>query len=448
MKAKTLDILPEERLENSIPDQKPVFSEMQALAEAHRCFYCYDAPCTAACPTRINVPEFIRKISTGNYKGSARTILSSNIFGLSCAKVCPVEVLCAGACVYHGTHQEPIQIGRLQAFSVQWAYDRDVQFFGKGAPTGKKVALIGGGPASLSCAFELAKLGHEPVVFEKGRFPGGLNTIGVAPYKLHSHVSLREIERVLKIGIEIRPGVVGEDVSLDELEKSFDALFLGVGLGDDSRLGIPGEDLSGCWGALALIEKIKIGKEFSPSSLAHAVILGGGNTAIDAARELAKLGVPRVTLAYRRSEAQMTGYAHEVAWARREGVFFSFLVSPVAILGKDRATGVRFVRMKLGEPDGTGRPKAVPSPGTEFEMDADAVVFGTGQEKRTAFLEKIPGLKLKGGLVDVDDEGRTSKSNYFAGGDCISGGKEVVNAVAEGKRAASSIDLYLNGGRN
>ncbi len=448
--------LPARRLELAFQDLKTGLTEAQARAEASRCLYCNDAPCITACPTAINIPEFIRKIDTGNYKGSARTILDANILGYSCALVCPVEVLCVGACVYNHQDRPPIQIGLLQRFATEWAYDRKIRYWNKGPATGKRVALIGAGPSSLACAHELTKLGHEAVILEARPLPGGLNTTGCAPYKIRSEASLKEVDYITGIGFEVRCGVeVGKDISLGELERVYDAIFLGVGLGPDSKLGVPGEDLKGVFGACDLIERIKT-KEGVPevSSGKRAVVVGGGNTAIDIARQLAGLGL-HTTQIYRRDGAEMGAYAHEQEYARKEGVEFRFKTQPIAYVandgkgetaGKDapRVTKVRCVTMSWPA-DKTGRP--VPVPGSEHDIPADVVAVATGQEKLVRELKKISNITIMpDGRVRVDPAtGKTGNPKYYAGGDCANGGKEVVNAAAEGKKAAKAIHAALMG---
>jgi glutamate synthase (NADPH/NADH) small chain len=438
--------LPARRLELAFQDLKPRYTEAQARAEASRCLYCNDAPCIAACPTAINIPEFIRKIDTGNYRGSARTILDANIMGYSCALVCPVEVLCVGACVYNHQDRPPIQIGLLQRFATEWAYERNVRYWKKGPPSGKRVALVGAGPASLACAHELTKLGHDAVCLEGRALPGGLNTTGCAPYKIRSEGALSEVDYVSGIGFEIRCGVeVGKDVSLGELERAYDAIFLGVGLGADSKLGIPGENLRGVFGACELIERIKNEDAVREVSDAKkAVVVGGGNTAIDVARELAGLGL-QVTQVYRRDSDSMGAYAHEQEYARKEAVSFRFLTQPIRYIGTDdRVTGVECVQMTWPA-DKTGRPVAVA--GSEHVIPADVVAVATGQEKLIRELKRIPDLTiLPDGRLRVDPAtGRTGNPKYWAGGDCANGGKEVVNAAAEGKKAARAIHSVLAG---
>lgn len=439
-----LEKLPSERSERSISDYKPALNDLQAVAEANRCLYCHDAPCIQACPTSINIPEFIHRIASGNTKGAARTILDANILGLSCASVCPVEVLCAGSCVYNHMQIKPIEIGRLQRYATEFAYDHGIQFYQKGPETGKKVALIGGGPASLACAAQLAIFGHHPVILERHELPGGLNTTGVAPYKLRAENSLREVAYIQEIGVEIRTGVnVGSDLSFADLEAEYDAIFIGAGLGPDTFLGNPGEELEGCCGALETIECLKL-SQFPAEEYPRAVVVGGGNTALDMVRELGQLGVPNVTMVYRRSEAEMSGYAHELASARKEGAHFLFQTQPVEVLGENgKVTGLRCVKMALSEPDDSGRRRPEAIPGSEFVVETDLVAMATGQGKLVQLFEQIEGLELNKGRVVVNEQGQTGNPHYFAGGDCVNGGKEVVNAAAEGKRAAFGIDAYL-----
>ena len=434
---------PVNRLERHIHDYKPALTDPQAKTEASRCLFCHDAPCIQACPTGINIPQFIKRIEQGNLAGAARTILEANILGHSCARVCPVEVLCAGACVYNERGEEPIQIGKLQRHATEYAYEEDLHFFKKGPATGKRVAIVGAGPASLACAHELAVIGHEPVVFEAREFPGGLNAMGVAPYKYQADDALAEVRYIQSIGFEIRTGVaVGRDVSFDQLAGEFDAVFLGVGLGPDSRLGLQGEELPGCVGAVALIERIKTEAGFTLDGVQKALVIGGGNTAIDVVRELKQLGVPKVTMVYRRTEAEMSGYAHELAAAKLEGVELCFLAAPVAVEGFSKVTGLKCERVKLGTPDANGRAAIEPT-GETFVLPADLIVRATGQEKLTELLKAIPGLGVDRGRVVTNEHGQTGHPKFFAGGDCANGGKEVVNAAAEGKRAARGIHAFL-----
>jgi glutamate synthase (NADPH/NADH) small chain len=422
--------LPAGRLEQKIPDGKPVYLDGEAVAEANRCLYCHDAPCVTACPTGIDIPGFIRKIGTGNVRGSARVILSANLLGYSCARVCPVEVLCVGACVYNQWHRAPIQIGRLQRYAVETVFDRDRAdaLFAKAPATGKKVACVGAGPASLAAAGYLALEGVAVTLFEKRPLAGGLNTTGVAPYKMDAASSLREVEFISALGVEVRSGIeVGRDIEPAALLRDYDAVFIGVGLGDDGKLGIPGEDGPGVGGAVAWIERMKLEPGFAPGSAKRALVVGGGNTAIDAARELARLGVPDVAMVYRRTGAEMPGYAHEMDAARREGVRLIERAVPKAFA---RGAGGALTALALQD----GR-----------ELPADLVLIAIGQERMRGLISKFPGVEMdERGLVVADAKtGRTGNPRVFAGGDAVSGGQVVVNAAQEGKRAARAICALL-----
>ncbi|MEZ4225725.1 MAG: FAD-dependent oxidoreductase [Polyangiaceae bacterium] len=432
--------VPADRSESVFADFKTAYTPRQAEVEANRCLYCSDAPCIAKCPTKINIPEFIRKIATGNVKGSARTIFESNILGMSCARVCPVEVLCVGDCVYNAMGVPPIQIGKLQRYATDAAFDRGDRFFEAGAATGKSVGLIGAGPASLAAAHELRRLGHACTVYEKRDVVGGLNTTGVAPYKMRADRALQEVEWVLGIGgVELKTGVeVGKDVSLAELDKKHDALFIGFGLGPDTALQVPGSNLSGIHGAVDFIEQFKLGSA-KLDGVTTALVIGGGNTAVDAVREAKGLGVPQATLVYRGQEAKMPGYAHEWAAAKVEGCSALWQALPVAFEGNGRVERVKCIRL-----DDTKKPIA----GTEFTVSAELVLLAIGQSKLGDLLSSLDGVRVERGRVVVDDQGRTGRPGIFAGGDCANGGKEVVNAAAEGKAAARAIHDYLMGGKN
>ncbi len=416
------------RSEVGFTDYKPALGPAQALAEANRCLYCVDAPCVQHCPTGINIPEFIRKISTGNLKGSARTILEANIFGTSCARVCPVEVLCVGACVYNEMDAPPIAIGLLQRHATDAAMREGWRFFSAGPDSGRSVGLVGGGPAALAAAHELRRRGHACTIYDAGRWLGGLNTTGVAPYKLRADDALAEVAYVLGIGgVDVQSGVqVGRDITWDALLGRHDALFIGVGLGADRTLDVPGKELGGIVGAVAFIESFKLGK-LDLSAVRRAVVLGGGNTAVDAVRELIGLGVKDVTMLYRGAAAQMSGYAHEWKAAKIEGARALFHARPLAYEGAGgRVTGVR-----CAGPDG------------EFVAPADLVLLAIGQARLGELVAGLDGVALDGGRIVVDADGATGNPRVFAGGDCANGGMEVVNAVAEGKRAALAIDRAL-----
>jgi len=429
-----------ERLERELPDAKPLLTPGEARAEAERCLFCHDAPCVTACPTEIDIPLFIKKIASGNVTGSANTIFESNILGYSCARVCPVEVLCVGACVYNDWHRAPIQIGKLQRYATETTLARAAKAGrvpltpkAKSAAS-KRVALIGGGPASLACAAYLSLEGHHAVIFERGKLPGGLNTTGVAPYKLHADDALREVDFVASLGVEIRTGIeIGKGVSVQSLLDEYDAVFIGIGLGADTRLNVPGEDGPGVFGATAFIERLKNDPGLSVAGVKQALVVGGGNTAIDVARELAQLGVPDVAMVYRRGADQMSGYAHEMSMARLEGVRLIEKAQPVAVL-RDEAGNVKSLRVALTE---GGAPIAE----TERDIPCDTVVLAIGQSKLRALASELPGVELDGrGCVVVEGGSRrTGNPRVYAGGDCINGGKEVVNAVADGRDAARAM---------
>jgi glutamate synthase (NADPH/NADH) small chain len=412
------------------PDLHPAFDSQSAAVEANRCLYCFDAPCTAACPTHIDVPRFIKKISTGNLRGSAQTILDANILGLSCSRVCPVDVLCEGSCVMHRYNKQPIEIGRLQRYAMENA--KGVVLAPRTASVRFKVACVGGGPSSLSCAAELRRHGAGVTIFDNRPMPGGLNTYGVAEYKLRPADSLREVEMVRSLGVEFHQAEVGADVSLDQLERDFDFIFVGVGLGAMERLGLPGDHLPGVIDALRFIERYKTLPDFQTGRT--VIVIGGGNTAIDAANAALRLGAENVHLVYRRSETEMPAFQFEYDHSKVEGVRFHWMAQPTEIVEENgRAAAVKFLRTRLGDPDSKGRRIPEPVPGSEYQMACDMVIPALGQSRLTAALH----LEMNGGSLAVDRAtGRTSNPKYYAGGDCVNGGREVVDAVADGKRAA------------
>ncbi|MBI5493592.1 MAG: FAD-dependent oxidoreductase [Deltaproteobacteria bacterium] len=438
--------LPGDRPEVRFKDHHPSLTEREAVLEARRCLYCFDAPCQQACPTSIDIASFIRKISTGNTLAAARTILSANINALSCARVCPTQVLCEGACVYNHRDgsQPPIHIGRLQQFAMEAAYAKNAvaSLLGdKRASTGKKIALLGAGPASLACAAELTLRGHQCVILEQRALPGGLNTNGVAPYKMKADVGLLEAEMVLGLGVELRTGVtVGKDVKPEDLLAEYDAVFLGVGLGPDGRLAVPGEELAGIIGAVELIDQVKTRGQPLFEGVAHAVVVGGGNTAIDVARELRGLGVPEVTMVYRRGPEHMSAYAHEQDGARHDGVRFLHWHVPVRFNGEGKVSSLTLARTRLED----GRLRNVP--GSEADVPCELVAMAVGQGTLKDLCTAFAGVDFRDGHVVVDpDTGATGNAKVFAGGDVANGGKEVVNATAEGKRAALAMDRMLTG---
>ena len=408
----------------------------EALVEADRCLNCYDAPCAQACPTHINIPGFIKKIATGNLKGSARTILEANLMGATCARVCPVQELCEGACVLSGEHK-PISIGRLQRYAMDYMYDNKISVFAPGPATGRRVAVIGAGPAGLSCAGELRRRGHSVTVFEKRDLSGGLSTYGIIALREPVPVALAEVNMIAQMGVKFEENTeVGRDVTREWLSERFDALFLAVGLGGSPNLGIPGEEhiLDG----LAYIEQSKLNPAGLPPARA-VVVIGAGNTAIDCATIARRTGAARVTMVYRRTEREMTAYDHEFRFVKNEGVVFEFLTQPVAA----KPDALECVRAELSGFDASGRPAPSPLLGSNFEIPADLIIKAIGQEKTS--VAALFGLASDRGFIQVDASLRTSVPRVYAGGDCIraKGSASTVMAAQDGKIAAKAIHESL-----
>ncbi|HEY3782044.1 MAG TPA: NAD(P)-dependent oxidoreductase [Fimbriimonadaceae bacterium] len=419
----------------------PPLTTQEALVESNRCLNCYDAPCTHACPTHIDVPRFIKKISTGNLIGSAAAILESNLLGATCSRVCPVQELCEGACVLQHEHR-PITIGRLQRFAMDAAASAGV-FPVKMSSVGKgKIAVVGAGPAGLSCAGELAKLGYEVTVLEKRDLPGGLSTYGIITLREPKEIALYEVEMLSRLGVKVESGrELGCSLSLTELQKSYDAVFLALGLEASPNLGIPGEEhiLDG----LDYVERSKIRR--SEVELGnHVAVIGAGNTAIDCATIAKRLGSNRVTVVYRRTDKEMTAYPHEYEFIKAEGVEFRFLSQPSRVLVEaGKVTGLECVLMQLGARDSSDRPIPTRISGSEFVLDVDLVVKAIGQEKPS--LAKSLGLETERGYLKVNEDFQTNLPGVFAGGDCVRhrGAASTVMAVQDGKLAAAAIHKKL-----
>ncbi|MBU6450201.1 MAG: NAD(P)-dependent oxidoreductase [Cyanobacteria bacterium REEB67] len=441
-------------IEERFSEYHPPFTEREAKAEANRCLYCYDAPCMVACPTHIDIPTFIRKIATGNVKGSAKTILESNILGATCARVCPVEVLCEGDCVLEEDHK-PIAIGRLQRYATDYASERNIKFFSAGKPNGKKVAIIGSGPAGLSCAGELAKLGFDVTVFEKQKWAGGLSTYGIVVFREPVEVSLAEVKAIEALGVKVNCGVeIGKDIEFDQLIADYDAVFIGVGLGKVPPMAVPGENLEGVLDGLDFISATKTEPLGTIKHGNRICVIGAGNTAIDCATIARRLGAERVTMIYRRSEAEMPAYHFEYQFALNEGVSFMFLTQPVEVVGENgKVTGLKCVRMDLGAPDASGRRSPVPVADSEFVVPCDMVVSAIGQTKPFSFITALAKLGLKDvkGYIKVDPAtNKTDHAKIFAGGDCVRshGEASTVMAVQDGKIAARGIYEALLGAKS
>ena len=423
-------------------DIHPPFDMQAAIPEANRCLFCFDAPCTTACPTHIDVPKFIKKIATGNLSGSARTILDANILGASCARACPVEVLCEGSCVMHRYNRQPIQIARLQRFAMDSLHASGAPLpFEPGADTGLSVALIGAGPASLACAAELRRRGIRAHLYDARPLPGGLNTYGVAEYKLPLAESLREIEMLSQLGVEFHMDTTIDAARLEDIEREHNAIFLGIGLGAIHKLGIGGEELPGVTNALDLIADYKSGKLTAVPE--RVIVVGAGNTAIDAAIASVRLGATEVHIVYRRGPEQMSAFSFEYEHAKSEGVKFLWHVLPIRISGDKPIEALELMRLAVTD-DGS----IIPQPGSEFSLPADWIVLAIGQGTHSAFLSTNRSdsakVQLERGRILIDRAtGQTSNPKFFAGGDCTNGGREVVDAVADGKRAGIGIAAWL-----
>ena len=446
------------QIEQNFSEINPALTSAEALYEANRCLYCFDAPCMHACPTHIDVPGFIKKIASGNLLGSARVIFDANPIGATCARVCPVEVLCEGACVEKTLLQKPIEIGRLQRYATDYAIEKGRQIYEKGEPNGRSVGVVGSGPAGLSCAAYLARLGYDVTVYEQKPLAGGLDTYGMAEYKMPQKVSFDEVASIRRMGVEFRTntriigsesspanegvaeeasenGLALSEVSFDSLTKDYDAVFLAVGLGDTNRLNIPGEDLDGVYDALHFIEKVK-SRDWKSVPLGETVaVIGAGNTAIDAVTQAKRLGAKRVMLVYRRTEKDAPAYDYELELAKKDGIEFVWQAAPVGILSDE--SGSRVTGLRCERTDGSLE---------LFEIPCDMVIKAVGQQKMRPFFETVAGVAIDDkGRVVVDDTMQTSKPGVYAGGDCVNGGAEAVDAAQMGKLAARAIHANLTG---
>lgn len=437
--------LSEESYQANFQDIHPPYrSEESAVREAHRCINCFDAPCTKWCPSGIDIPGFIRRIASGDDKGAARTIFTSNIMGVACSKVCPVERLCEGVCVYNLLKEKPVAIARLQRYATEKALRRNWKLFEKGRSNGKRVAVIGAGPAGLACAHTLALNGVAVTIFEKEARPGGLMTYGIAAYKVTTEACRQEVDYILSIGsIELFcEKELGTDFTINELQLNYDAVFLSPGMGETRHLGIPGETLKGVYDALSFVRRIRTEDRTQIEVGDKVVVIGLGMTAIDAATQAKRLGAGEVTLVYRRSEVEKPCSDRELEIALLDGCRLLWLTAPVGIQGKEgKVTGLLCSRMKLGEKDSTGRRMPVET-GETFELECDMVIKAVGQEPLVGLFSG-KDITDKNGKIVLDEHLMTGIPGVFAGGDAVNGGKEVVHAVQAGKEGATAILDYL-----
>jgi dihydropyrimidine dehydrogenase (NAD+) subunit PreT len=436
-------------LEVNFQEVERALTDQEAIEESNRCLYCYDAPCIKACPTGIDIPTFIKKIASGNLLGSAKTIMSANPVGASCARVCPTEELCEGACVLNNS-TKPILIGNLQRYATDWAIQNKQTLFQPGAANGKKVAIIGGGPAGLSAARELARLGYEVTIFEAADKAGGLNTFGIVSFRLPQSISFWEVEQVEKLNVTIKTNTrVGSDIRVEELLENFDCIVLAVGMSNVPDLGIEGENLNGVYDAIEFVKETKSGQLSDEFIGKRTVVIGAGNTAIDGATCSVRLGAENVKILYRRTEAEMTAYDFEYEFAKQDGVEFRWLTAPIKIIGNEKGevTGIECIRMKLGEPEKDGRRRPIEIKGSEHVIQVDAVIKAIGQSRHQELIEAL-GLTHEGGVVQINKETyQTSNPQIYACGDVVFGkGKGdamVVTAAQQGKQTAYSIHQHF-----
>ena len=437
--------LTQEQYNENFTDLHPPFeSRDAALTEVNRCLFCFDAPCTKVCPTSIDVPKFIKQINTGNIKGSAFTILSSNILGGGCARVCPVEKLCEGSCVLNKELEKPIQIARLQRYSTDMALEKKWNLFERKPSIGRKVAVVGAGPAGLSCAHGLSRQGIDVTIYEKEGRPGGLMTYGIAAYKVTPEFCQEETDFIVSLGgIEILYNQeLGKNLSLVELQKNFDAVFLGIGVGLTRQLEIPGENLEGVVDAIRFIYGLRE-EGFAKTAVGDQVaVIGMGMTAIDAATQAKRLGAKEVTLVYRRTENEKPCTDVELEIAKLDGCQIIWLASPKEIMGENgKVKSLVCSKMELGAPDESGRRFPIDT-GETFTLEVDMVIKATGQVPYADVLQNS-GIELTKGKIRIDANHTSNIATVFAGGDCVNGGKEVVDAVQAGKEGAKSILKYL-----
>jgi dihydropyrimidine dehydrogenase (NAD+) subunit PreT len=428
----------------------PPLSPAEALVAADRCLECGGlhavAPCVDACPAGVDVPGFVAALARDEPGEAGRLVFAENLLGGTCARVCPVELLCEGACVLLHEGRKPVEIGRLQRYACDVALSTGAPVRRSAPYNWLRVAVIGAGPAGLAAAGELGALGYDVTVYDERVEPGGLVRYAIAPYRIQSEPLPAEARLIAELGVHFEFGLeIDSPEALAAVAEDADAIVLAVGLGPDADVHYPADELAGVWESLPFIEAIKTG---TPPEVGDAVcVIGGGNTAVDVAREAVRLGASRVTMLYRRTAAEMPAYPHEVAEAVDEGVQIEWLTAPVRFLGDGCLQAVECRRMRLGAPDASGRARPEEVPGSEIAIPADTVVKAIGQSPRVVFLSQIEGVELDHGLIKVDPmTGQTGNPRYFAAGDATNGGATVVEAVRAAKRAAQGVHEWLDRG--
>jgi len=415
---------------------RPPLTASAALTEADRCLACggvhAPAPCVTGCPAQVDVPGFVAALAADDPATAARIIFADNILGGTCARVCPVEVLCQRDCVLVHEGRPPIEIGALQRYATDWAYANDAQLRPAADANGRRVAVVGAGPAGLAAAGELAARGYAVTVYDERAEVGGLVRYAIAPYRQTNEPLPDEARLLSELGVEFRLGTRVDAAGLQQLAAEVDAIVLAVGMGADLDVTYEGDELEGVWESLPFIERLKTGE--LPAVGERVAVIGGGNTAVDVAVEAKRLGAEVSLLLYRRTEEEMPAYEHEVGLARDEGVEIRFLTSPTGFVGVNRVEGVRCAEMRLGAPDESGRRRPEPVPDSDFIIPVDTVVKAIGQEPRAEFRSLLEA---------VDQDGRTRDPKIFAAGDAVNGGASVVRAVAEAKRTVMAIDEAL-----
>ena len=430
------------------------YNEDEAKLEASRCLGCKKPSCITQCPVSIQIPQFIYEVEQGNFAEAAAIIAKDSSLPAVCGRVCPQESQCEGSCIL-GVKGEPVAIGKLERFVADWARERGIRFSDKNVSNGKKVAIVGSGPAGLACAADLAKLGYDITIFEALHEPGGVLQYGIPEFRLPKEKVVKaEVENVRSLGVKIETNVVvGRTVTIDSLidEEGFAAAFIGSGAGLPKFMGIPGENLNGVVSANEFLTRNNLMRAYDPEYDTpiyvgkRVAVVGGGNVAMDAARTALRLGAD-VTIVYRRTEKELPARVEEVHHAQQEGIVFRMLTNPTEVLGNDKGwvTGLRCIKMELGEPDASGRRSPVPIPDSHFDIETDVVVMSLGTSPNPLIANTTPGLETnKHSCVVADDDGVTTKLGVFAGGDVVTGAATVILAMGAGRKAAAAIDRYL-----